>query len=323
MDECAVCVNNTNNPTVTIAANGLCNVCTLFRQLFSRNSLKDELDFFKSVRGEVFVGLSGGKDSTAATYLLLKMGFRPRAFTFDLGYYPPHIFGRAASVAAKLQVPHEVIDIRHHIRPLDHECYRLTSQFFEDHDSPEAYRSLYVRNRQEYSAKSVATVPFVRACQLCRRTVIRAYYAEAVRRGISVVVLGMNEWAGLSGYQFTAIRKLQPSADRPAVYVVHLPFLLGHTVYQTAEILDELDWRAPDGEVLVESNANSCLFAMATEERAKAMLGFHPDSTRLSREVTVGFITRDHAKNALSKPHPSDLSVRQTLEKARVLPVAD
>ena len=49
------------------------------------------------------------------------------------------------------------------------------------------------------------------------------------------------------------------------------------------------------------------------------MLGFHPDATRLAREVTVGFISKKQAKLALNKIHNYNKSVRQVLKEAGII----
>ncbi|MFA6602039.1 MAG: hypothetical protein WCT02_04250, partial [Candidatus Paceibacterota bacterium] len=189
----------------------------------------------------------------------------------------------------------------------------------------ENFRKWYVEGRRHYSIKCTHNIPFVRTCQLCRRLVIRAYYGEAIKNGVQVVVLGINEWAGLSQdsqskkFTFSAIRKLQPFKNKLPVYIVHLPFLLQRKIADTRKILKELGWKVPTGEFLIESNANSCLFARAAEIKAQKLLGFHPDTTRLAREVTVGFITKDQAKKALTKAHKYPLSVRSILKKAKIL----
>lgn len=327
--ECSRCANSTTNPTISVEKSGLCNICANYELHFRPTNLLEEIAVVNKLRlksPRVMVGVSGGKDSTAALFQILELGFQPLAFTFDLGYYPKHIFKRSKEVCDNLGVPHEVIDIRSHIRPLDLECYKLTAELYDNCNSPELFRWLYEFSRSHYSVKSMQVMPFVRPCQLCRRTVIRAYYAEAVKRGVEVVFLGMNEWAGLSGQKFTAIRKLQPNPDDTPVYVVHFPFLFRRDlirvdarIYGVGDLLEKLGWSLPKGERLVETNANSCLFARASEEKAKEMLGFHPDCPRLSREVTVGFLTKWHAEKALLKAHPSKLSVRQILEKAGIL----
>ena len=61
------------------------------------------------------------------------------------------------------------------------------------------------------------------------------------------------------------------------------------------------------------------LLARAAEGKARRMLGFHPDSTRLAREVTVGFISKKQAQQALAKINHYKHSVRQILQKAKIL----
>lgn len=173
--------------------------------------------------------------------------------------------------------------------------------------------------------KCTHAFPFVRTCQLCRRLVIRAYYGEAVKRSVRLVILGMNEWAHLSrgkrrrGPIFSAMRKLRPFADKPAVYITHLPFLLQRTLSDTKKIIKKLGWKIPKGEALVASNANSCLLARAAEAKATRLLGFHPDATRLAREVTAGFINKAQAQKALGEVYRSPYSIREILKKAKIL----
>lgn len=323
MFECSRCVNDTNNPTITINDAGLCNVCALYDASFDPNALLKEIDFLTTMSGQrVMVGLSGGKDSTAALFLAREqLGFKPVAFTFNTGYYPEHIFPRAKMIAASLGASHEAIDIRRYIRVNDKIAYEATAWIYDTdaENTGFTFGELYALNRKHYSVKHQTPMPYVRPCQLCRKVVVRAYYEEAVRRNIKLVFLGMNEWAGLSGNKFTAIRRLKPYEDKPEVYIVHLPFLMRKTIKSTAHILSALGWKAPDGEHLVESNSNSCLFARATEKKAKRLLGFHPDAPRLSREVTVGFITKEQAKQALAKEYECDYSVGELLKKARIL----
>ena len=326
--ECRKCVNSNQNPSIMISKNGLCGICNLYEKSFDKKVLQQELKFLKkcirksSSKYDAMVGISGGKDSTATLYSTKKMGFSPLAFTFDTEYYPAHIFPRAKWAANKLGVDHETISIKKYIRPIDRSSYKMMADLYDKKDSSflrSEFRNLYQEGRKHYSVKCGHAFSFVRTCQLCRRVVIQAYYREAVKRGIRILVLGINEWTGLSKNKFTAIRKLQPFKNKPAVYIVHLPFLLGRKSKDTRTILKKLGWSIPKGERFVESNSNSCLLARAAESKATKMLGFHPDSTRLAREVTVGFITKKQAQRALTKNHPYKLSVREVLRKARIL----
>ncbi|OGZ15126.1 MAG: hypothetical protein A3H76_00515 [Candidatus Lloydbacteria bacterium RIFCSPLOWO2_02_FULL_54_12] len=330
--ECRICVNGNRNPVIRLSGEGYCDICAQFRKYFRKSILKDELRAFTSQVGkghrgfDIMVGISGGKDSSAMLRQLQKRGFRILAFSFDTGYYPKHVFSRAARVARQLGVQYKRIDIRPYIRPIDRRSFALTAALYDEKPSPklsEKFRRLYKEGRKHYSVKCSHALPFVRTCQLCRRVVIRAYYAEALKHGVRTVVLGINEWAHLSKHgrapEFRATRVLKPFHNKPAVSIVHSPFLFRRTEKETKKILKKMGWELPPGEKLIETNANSCLFARAAETKALHMLGFHPDATRLSREVTAGFITKKRAEKALSVTHQSRYSVRHILAKANIL----
>lgn len=332
--ECKKCVNSSINLSGTINKSGLCDTCDKYEINFSKTYLQKELkllhSFMNSGKGkyDVMVGISGGKDSTATLYEVKRMGFKPLAFSLDTGYYPKHIFTRARQVAKELNVDYEKIDARKYMRSADLACFQKTAELYDEHDSfelKEKFRKWYIEGRRHYSVKCGHKIPFVRTCQLCRRIIVRAYYGEALKYGVNAVILGINEWAGLSQdskskkFVFSAIRKLRPFKNKPPVYIVHLPFLLQRKIKDTEKILRRLGWKIPQGERLIESNANSCLFAKAAENKARRMLGFHPDATRLSREVTVGFISKEQARKALAKIHAYPYSVKRILQDAKVL----
>lgn len=49
------------------------------------------------------------------------------------------------------------------------------------------------------------------------------------------------------------------------------------------------------------------------------MLKFHIDSTRLSREITVGFINKKQAKEAIKNPTDPKFTVKEVLEDAGII----
>ena len=230
--------------------------------------------------------------------------------------------------ADKLGADHEIIDLRPHVRPSDRMSFGLTADLYdraEDDAAAVVFGRLYAEGRRAFSIRNEEPMPYVRTCQLCRRLVVRAYHREATSLGVRVVILGTNEWVGLSqntsrdGYRFSAVRRLRPPGTNSAVYVVHLPFLQRTTIDDTRRVLDRLGWTEPEGEGLVESNSNSCLLSRAAEAKASRLLGFHPDTTRLAREVTAGFLTRDQAVAALARPHDHPRTVREVLADAAIL----
>lgn len=330
---CKRCVNTGKNPAIKFDKNGYCHICSSYIKHLDLKHLKKELDFLKSFKRagkgkyDVLVGISGGKDSTAALYTLKQLGFTPLAVTLNLGYLPKTTIPRARAVAKLLNTDYEVIDIRKYIRKIDLSSYKKTIKLYEEPFTLETkikFKKAYEIGRKHYSVRCKHSPIFIRTCQLCRRMVVRAYYNEALKRGVNVMILGINEWTNLSaaqkgeGYKISGVRKLQPTENKPVVYVIHLPFLLQRNSKDTKKILDKIGWNPPRGEDFIESNSNSCLYARSTERMAKRLLEFHPDSTRLAREVTVGFITKKQALKALGKIHPYKYTPRQVLERAGI-----
>lgn len=330
---CKRCVNTAKNPAMKFDKNGYCHICSDYIKNFDRKHLMKELEFLETFKGtgkkhDVIVGISGGKDSTATLYTIKKMGFNPLAVTFNLGYLPKTTIPRAREMAKLLGVDYEVVDIRKYIRKIDLESYKKTAAIYDlpfDLDTKIKFQKAYAEGRRHYSIKCKHSPVFVRSCQLCRRMVVRAYYGETLKRGARAFVLGINEWTNLSAaqsgkkYKVSGLRKLQPRKSAPPVYIFHLPFLLQRTSKETKKILDFIGWTPPAGEDFIESNSNSCLYARAAERTAKRLLEFHPDSTRLAREVTVGFINKKQALAALGKIHPYKFTPRQVLIRAGIL----
>lgn len=325
---CKRCLNSSANPTVSFSSLGLCHVCTMFDEAFDEDLIQAELtEFLDQTRRECLIGLSGGKDSTSTLLELVDRGFRPIAFTVDLGYYPEHIFDRAYKLCQHLDIPFERFDARPLIRKIDRESYRLTADLYdstESHEMTSYFRGLYATNRKHYSIKCLHAMPFVRPCQLCRRTVIRAYSEISYLKRVPTVVLGINEWTALARtadgkpLKLSGFRWLQNDFGW-RLRVVHLPFLLRRSLSESQAAIQKIGWTAPPGEDLVETSANSCLIARASERIAFSLLGFHPDAPRLAREVTAGFLPREAGIRALEKEHPSEMTVRELLESAAIL----
>lgn len=323
--ECKHCINTTVNPAITIDSNGLCNVCNHYFKNFDKSNLEKELFFLKSFisnkKYDAMVGISGGKDSTATLYEIKKLGFSPLAFTFDIGYTVPTIFKKGQAVAKRIGVDYEIINIKKYISKTTRKSFEKMADVYEKakNTNNEKFRDLYQTGRKLYSTKESLSFSFIRPCQICRKVVIPAYYYEALRHNVNLVIIGINEWAGLSNNSYSGIRKLQPLKNKPPVYIVHLPFLLQWKIKETKSILRKINWKPPQNTNFVDTGSGSCLLSRACEEISFKKLGFHLDSSRLAREVTVGFISKKIAKKAIENPRKTKKTVKQVLIESGII----
>lgn len=317
---CKKCINTSKNPFITFNKSGYCSTCEVYRRSFSKQALIKEFKFFKRFKGsghgryDIMVGLSGGKDSSATLFTIKKMGFRPLAYTFETGYFHPYIYRRARSVAQKCGVDYEIIPIRKYLTTKIKKRFQRLATFYRKNNKQEFIRD-YKFGRYKYRG-------VVRPCWVCREWIIRARYFEALKHGVRVIATGLNEWTSLKQttvkdkFKISALRKLKPYKNKPAVYIVHFPFLLQTKLKNTRAILKTMGWKYYRN---VQSNASSCLLAQAAEKQLSANLGFHPDTTRLAREVTVGFLTKAEAKKALQRVTSSRHSLPAILAKAKLI----
>lgn len=318
--ECKRCVNTSQNPLIKFNGDGYCNICEAYEKNFGKKSLAKELEFFESFIGcgkgkyDIMVGLSGGKDSSATLYRIKEMGFTPLAFTFDIGYFHPYVYRRAKRVAQKCGADYEIIPVKQYVTEEIADGFRKMAEVYRTNKKEELAKD-YMAGRDGY--RGVA-----RPCWVCRKLIIHARYFEALKRGIDIVAIGINEWASLKQstsqekFSVSAIRRLKPFSEKPPVYIVHFPFLIQAKIEDTRKVLKKMGWNYYRK---VQSNASSCLLALAAEKPLYDALGFHPDTTRLAREVTVGFLSKEEAKKTLGKVRTSKLSIPQVLDKAGLI----
>lgn len=333
-ETCTRCANSKNNKWISFNEEGICGICSSYQSGQSRaqdiERLDIVLDEIKTHKAKALLGLSGGKDSTASAYYLMDAKVPFGTFTVDMGYYPIPMIDRAKNAAKNLGVDHQVIDGRLCISEDIRTAYRITAQTYEllerNELSQAEFMEAYEQSRRRYSAKDTTPRSHPRVCVLCRKAVIRSYREIAKRTGAKYVFLGMNEWAHLAqsanaplpSFDYSGFRRISLPEEEEIV-VVHLPYIVGATLSRSWMRLTAKHWELPFGEELVETSGNSCLFAKVTEVPFANMTGFHPDSTRLSREVTVGFMRRAEALRALSLVSPVSWNARELLKYSGVL----
>lgn len=327
---CMNCVNTTNNPSITINENGLCNVCNDYTNKFNAETLKEEMEFLKSLIDDSkeinsISALSGGKDSTAMLYTAKELGFRPLAITFTIGYniLSDSLKEKMNRVCKNIEVSHEYVDTHKYVTDVDRECFKLTAELYDEETnekSSEKFKTTYFEGRKHYSTKDQTVMAFVRPCQICRKIAIRAYYEEAIKRNVRIVFVGMNEWTGLSKNNYSAIRELKPFPDKPSVFIVHLPYLIGRKITDLDEILQKVGWTRETGDSEADTGGSACWLARIAEVKSTKMLGFNVDESRLSREITVGFLDKETALNALKKyEREIDKTMHEVLEESELL----
>lgn len=330
MKMCKRCINTTNNPSITIDKEGICNVCRDYEEKYDEKKLDEELEFLKklidtSKEFNSMVALSGGKDSSAMLYSVNEMGFKPLAFTFEIGYniLTDNLKTKIEKICKNIGVKHEYIDMHPYISETDKECFKQTADLYDkpiDKNSLEEFKRIYFEGRKHYSTKDKTIIPFVRPCQICRKVAIKGYYGEAIKRNIRIVFVGINEWSGLSNNTYTAVRELKPFPDKPSVYIVHLPFLIHRKLGDLDNILSKIGWERENGDNKVDTGGSACMLARIAESKSTDMLGFNIDESRLSREITVGFLDKETALNAINNyKRTIDKSMNEVLKESEIL----
>lgn len=327
--ECRICINNTKNPSIKINDDGICNICEHYNKYFKRSDIETEKEFIKTFitnkKYDCMVGLSGGKDSSAMLYTVKELGFTPLAFSFKVGYneMTKSVKEKTNNITKCLGIDYQVININNYISDIDKQCFKQMSELYDEElteKSKEKFREIYNEGRKYYSTKQQIVFPFVRPCQICRKIAIKAYYEEAVKRNIKVVFIGINEWASNKNNKYSAIRKLKPFENKPEVYIVHLPFLVGRKYEELPEILERIGWKREEGDHEVDTGGSACLLARACEKKANEIMGFHLDSARLAREITVGFIDKTKAKDAIKNwNRESEYTVKEVLKRGNII----
>lgn len=329
MKRCKRCINTINNPSITIDKEGICNICRDYDSKFDEKKLDEELEFLKTFINKnadinSMSALSGGKDSSAMLYSIKEMGFKPLAFTFEIGYniITDSLKNKINRICEYIGVKHEYIDMHQYVTDIDKDCFKLTADLYDklDMEETDLFKKIYFEGRKHYSTKDKTVMPFVRPCQICRKIAIKAYYEEAIKHNVRIVFVGINEWAGLSNNTYTAIRELKPYKDKPSVFIVHFPFLVRRKLGDLKEILEKIGWEREIGDNEVDTGGSACMLARIAESKSTSMLGFNLDEARLSREITAGFLSKDTALNAINN-YKKDInrSMTEVLEKSDLL----
>lgn len=115
---CTTCILTEDYPKITFDEKGECNYCRKWKKVwkdidFSQQSIKLEgiLNKFKgkSKPYDCLLGLSGGKDSCYAAYVLKDMGMNPLACTYDNGFMTDVAMSNIKNTVESLSLGHVLI----------------------------------------------------------------------------------------------------------------------------------------------------------------------------------------------------------------------
>lgn len=308
--ECRQCLNTNSNPQISILPTGYCNYCNVFKKNFDLSALENELNAFKRIKdgdGTVSVGFSGGKDSTVALYHIMNtFNLEPFVFFVDTGYFPSHVLPRAKRIAKKFGVKLHVKEQAHFRDSLVENQFRQIVNYYTE-KSPGDFK-------QEFKNSYAGNAGFIRACWVCMRAMHNAFYNVSVSQGLTNMVAAYNEWAELEP-KVSGIKILKGNGSSGTVVkMFHLPFLMRLKMEDVKKTIKELGLNE---EFTIESGSKDCLLSRFSETKFKNYLGFHPDALRLSAEVISGFMTKQQAKEALSKKWlDGSWRLKSLLEKA-------
>lgn len=168
--KCTRCVLSSNVPRVTVAADGVCNVCREYddskvvydayfgteadlRRLVAKATARQPSDF------DCLLLYSGGKDSTYVLYKLIDLGYRVLTLTFDNGYIPAACFRNIEQVCRELGVDNVIARV-----------------------AKEKMDQVFVESLREQST----------VCSGCFRALTARSTELAIQRDIPVVVTGLS-----------------------------------------------------------------------------------------------------------------------------------
>ena len=99
-----------------------------------------------------------------------------------------------------------------------------------------------------------------------------------------------------------------------------MPFLIHRKITDLASILEKIGWERETGDNIADTGGSACMLARIAENKSTDKLGFNIDESRLSREITVGFLDRNTAMNAVNKYNKEvDKTMHEVLKESGLL----
>lgn len=314
--KCQRCLLDNTFPSVTVQDDGICSVCKTHDKLFGRwdetrpirghylNRLFDKCRNLKRAY-DVVLGFSGGKDSTYSLYVCKKQfGLRCLAVTFDNGFLTENARVNIKKTVDALGVDHVFY------RPNWDRLQRLYRYFFRKtgHFCPVCMGGLTVA--QLALAKAFEIPLIVQATS--RRTeefVSREYFIHGDPSFLHDVysddpAMLLEGGTLIPRIDDFSVERMAGSSDgykdeEVLPRSIMLPDYMDWNPFEFVDILREkLGWRS-DGDAISSEHMDCAADPIVNYMRHRKFPALVPEKLKISKLVTVGFMSRDEALNRM------------------------
>lgn len=291
---CSVCILPAEYPGIEFDEHGECNYCRRWKLKWSAVDFEKQSVQLESILGtyrgsahpyDCLIGLSGGKDSVYAAYLLKQYGMRPLACTFDNGFMTEAALHNITSAVDALSIGHVFVhpDASEVRRLYKH--FALTSGEFCSVCNVGIRSSLY-RTADAYGIKLIVSGQSNRTEANSPKeffTCSNGYFANVARSAASE--------DEIAGYMYVSqLERVRRHLTRSAVFL-QLPSYLPWKEEEFKQVLaTEVGWRGAVGEQHAD-----CTMSDAKEYLKLRKFGVTEYTAKLSSLVRDGQISREDA----------------------------
>ena len=281
--QCQRCLFDTRVPNIYITGEGICNMCYAYEKNFDLAILKAELDQFLAKEREsgaqydAIAAFSGGKDSTVSLCIAVEeFGLEVLAVLVDNGFIPEEVIENGREICDRLGVPL-------HIEQIDF--------------APKLNELLETNFATGYP------------CNVCTALFHDVLTRVCIEQKINRVILGRNWWRILDPV-VKGVRTVETPGVSWNIEFMSLPFALQLKEADQQPYLERVGWKAKN----IYGNSTNCLIPGLVEKIVYDRIGYHPELNLLSREVIVGFTTKEKALQQLSTVRDLSQELRMAIK---------
>lgn len=281
--QCQRCLFDTRVPNIYITRQGICNMCYTYERNLDLAVLKVELDQFLAKEREAgaqydaIVAFSGGKDSTVSLCIAVEeFGLEVLAVLVDNGFIPQEVIENGREICDNLGVPLRIEQIDF---------------------APKVSELLKTNFATGYP------------CNVCTALFHDVLTRVCVEQKVNRVILGRNWWRILDPV-VKGVRIVEPPGVGWNIEFMSLPFVLRLKEEDQEPYLQRVGWKPKN----IYGDSTNCLIPGLVEKIVYDRIGYHPELNLLSREVIVGFMTKEKALREISSVRDLSHELRTMLK---------